>query len=552
MRFAKSVIAALFSASILGACGGGGGGAASSPPPVSGSPPPVAPVPVVPVPVVPVPVAPVPETPAPPPLPATRVTGGSGPIEVMADEGKQASFVVSASVVAAAGDYMAMAVIDSKGLVIHNTGSSYNGLDEVSANVSTASALAPGEYQTTLELRVCRDDPLVCKSPIAGSPWTVALKLKAGAQGKLTTLAKIPGLQAWSTYNGNASHTGSVPADFAVSSFTRRWSVPGEGSTKAYPAVIDNGRIFLTRSDKANVWEILAIDEATGAIAWRRKLPDLYYINPPAAANGNVYFTSFGSGGTYFSVISQINGQSVVNVPILPAGIQSYMAPTIAGEMVYTPTGTNGLLKFNWKTSQVEWTTNLVQPMSYWTPAVDGSHAYVFLDKSLYALNSLDGSAAYNIVDQETTTFSSTAVTPVVGGGRAFVVKSDRVVAFDLEARTRAWTRVIGPGVQPALGNGALYSVTDAGVLEALEPATGARLWKSSFRMIDRGADYFRRVIVSNNLAFVIGWSRSVALDLTTHQVVWSYPLGGEPAISEQGVLYIVSEDGRLDAINLR
>jgi outer membrane protein assembly factor BamB len=67
------------------------------------------------------------------------------------------------------------------------------------------------------------------------------------------------------------------------------------------------------------------------------------------------------------------------------------------------------------------------------------------------------------------------------------------------------------------------------------------------------GSNFFTRVIVTRNLAFVSSESRTVAIDLGTHKAVWSYPLGGDLSISSNGVLYILGTNGgALAAVNLQ
>jgi outer membrane protein assembly factor BamB len=73
-------------------------------------------------------------------------------------------------------------------------------------------------------------------------------------------------------------------------------------------------------------------------------------------------------------------------------------------------------------------------------------------------------------------------------------------------------------------------------------------LWASQ----NLGPDNYSSVIVTHNLAFVSSRSKTLAIDLSTQQVVWSYPLGGNLAISARGVLTILSDAGALAAVNLR
>jgi hypothetical protein len=56
--------------------------------------------------------------------------------------------------------------------------------------------------------------------------------------------------------------------------------------------------------------------------------------------------------------------------------------------------------------------------------------------------------------------------------------------------------------------------------------------------------------IAHNNLLFLSTTSHSYAIDIGSHQQVWSYPAGGTLALSSQG-LFIAQQSGRLAAIKV-
>jgi outer membrane protein assembly factor BamB len=88
-------------------------------------------------------------------------------------------------------------------------------------------------------------------------------------------------------------------------------------------------------------------------------------------------------------------------------------------------------------------------------------------------------------------------------------------------------------------------------MLAAHSADTGALLWTVALsgRADESG---FKRVIVTDNLAFVSSGMTTLAIDLKTHKVVWTSPFGGDLAISSNGVLYSLDGSGNLVAVNLR
>jgi outer membrane protein assembly factor BamB len=184
--------------------------------------------------------------------------------------------------------------------------------------------------------------------------------------------------------------------------------------------------------------------------------------------------------------------------------------------------------------------------MSSPTPAVDAGNAYVFLDGKLRALDTVDGKLKWAVSGPDTNSLGGRAVT--LSGNLALVYGSG-ITAFDVSLRTIAWSVASGNVVEMAVGNGLVYSVAGmSNLLEARSLSDGKLQWTSE----SLGQASFKSVIVTRNLAFVSGGQRTVAVDLATHKVVWSYPRGGNLSISDNGVLYIMEDNRSVSAINLQ
>ncbi|MFK3739957.1 PQQ-binding-like beta-propeller repeat protein [Massilia sp. TN1-12] len=420
--------------------------------------------------------------------------------------------------------------------------------------LTNATTLAQGDYTANVEVRLCRDDPMSCRSPLAGSPWIVPVKVSVKPASNLTALTPLPGAGAWSTYQGNAGHTGYVAASIDVARFSRRWSVPAKvnGDWRYNSIAHDNGMVYVTRGAEGGGSEVAAISEASGAVLWRVPLGSPHRANSPAAGNGQVYVATTGQfDDAFFWILDQRTG-ALLSKTVLSTQWDAYLAPTVFGPDVYTESGLNGgMSKFSSASKAETWQTSMPQ-YDGWTPAVDASHAYAFMQGSLIAVDTATGRDKWSVADPYYLS-SGSSVPVVLAGQHAYVIDHRTLMAFDTGKRTLAWTvngTMYGP---PVLGEGVIYVLNGYGtVLEARAPADGSLLWSSESLGSDIDTADVPRMIATRNLAFVSNSSRTLAIDLATHKVVWRYPFGGDLSISSNGVLYISSTKGTLVAINLQ
>lgn len=533
MRLKGFSCAALLAAAALSACGGGGsggdnnnhnggnGGAAVPPP-----------------------------TPVVPPAGAW-LTITPSPIAISTYDGESVAFSVTAKSSRIVEKPFNIAIIDGKSVVSTDvTVTSVSELEYV-AKLRTASALALGTHTTNLEVRLCEDEPLVCNKPLPGSPWLVPLSVTVKPTTNLTALNVLPGVAAWGTYQGNASHTGFVPASFSASKFERRWSAALSTQTPLNGIAVDNGVVFATRGGAFGEWTLLAISEQTGQTLWSVNLGTLYRVNAPAAANGKVFVTSTGHGDTYFWIFDQTTGALLGKTP-MSSQWETYLAPTVYGDSVYTNSGSyGGLSKFRSADASLEWFNGGLPQFDGWTPAVDATHAYGYLSGNLYAIRTADGTNDFQIQNPYYSWAGYTGAAVVLGKGIGYVSDAGRVLGFDLTTRTVAWSAENGALGQPALANDVLYVAGAGGTtLEARNPATGQPLWLVN--LAHTQDERFNNVVVTGSHAFLSSSERTVAVDLATRTVVWSLQSGGVLSISNRGVLYIVSTNGRLVAVNLQ
>jgi len=135
---------------------------------------------------------------------------------------------------------------------------------------------------------------------------------------------------------------------------------------------------------------------------------------------------------------------------------------------------------------------------------------------------------------------------PVLGSmDDVIAIHNGRLISFDLVNENIRWQLEENFSGQPSVANGVIYSIA-SGALNARDQMTGALLWGWE----PPTGNLKGTIIVTDSHLFVHTSSDVYAVDLVTHDQVWSYLAAGHLAISERTLLYIAGADGLLVAIN--
>ena len=389
---------------------------------------------------------------------------------------------------------------------------------------------------------------------------------------------------SWPMYQANAAHTGYIPVSFDPNDFTLDWEVTlAPNGQDVNPVAAVGGRVFasLRIYFENNQDDFFALDAEDGSILWSKDFGDVFSVNPPAYDGGQVYLQVGNHGSdTHLYTYNAASGALIHDGPHA-AQWERYFAPTIVGGTAYINGGYyGGMYAFNFmEEPDRRWFIPLNQ-YDEWTPAVDGIYAYAYTgeyDPKLSVIRCRDGVEEFSIPDPNFEWHGwSMDMAPVLGGQNDVLVIQDlRLISFDLGTRSIRYeiddgfghSRYNSYAGQPSLAKGVIYAINNSN-LEARRQSDGALLWSwvPPFPYRVEGT-----VIVTDThvLLFIIDeetWetpgegSAIHAIDLTTHQSVWSHhfqpvgvfehAVGGEIAWSE-GRLYFARDDGVLTAFKL-
>ena len=431
----------------------------------------------------------------------------------------------------------------------------------------TAPSLPVGEYSGVVTLRLCRESP--CARAIAGT--TVTVPYTVSVQGSASVAPE------WQTHQGNAAHTGYVPVALNPARFAYAWewrrSTTGVlGFINA--VVTEGGRVFVTDDEyHGPLTSLYALNETDGSLAWRQDFLNYPALNPPAVANGIVYAATTGHENTFLWAFRANDGTPVFKSAF--AGQWSHvLAPTVRDGRVFTNGGYygGGVYGYDASSGASLWSVfSGDDDMS--TPAVDGNHVYHYNGNALEVYSTGTGAPVASITDPQVAASDySYHGAPMLGSddhiiafsGGAFSgrasssteqYESRPLTNFSLAARALRWRSSSAYLTAPAVANGVVYAGrNNPKSLDALDERTGQVLW--SWPGTANDTEFHRNVLVTNNLVFVSTDRAVHAIDLNTHQSVWSYPSPGMLALSAGGTLYIVEgarePTGRLIAIRLR
>jgi cysteine-rich repeat protein len=358
--------------------------------------------------------------------------------------------------------------------------------------------------------------------------------------------------QDWTTYQANKEHTGHVDVDLDPASFSLRWAKKFGYQGLVRQVAAADGKVFLSlQNDVFDDAAMYALDSGTGDTVWSKAFGAVYSVSPPAYAYGNVYIQSSknlpSSIPPLLHAFDADDGTIVFQSQLFDDQWESYYAPTVDDGEVFVNGGYYGeMSSFDAFTGVINWYTSIPH-YDQWTPAVDAQYAYAYVGENLpglYVLDRYSGAVVFDIPDSNFEWNGwSMSLAPVLGGAAdVFAIHDGRLIRFDLLNEEICYEIDNNFSGQVAYGDGFLYTIS-SGDLSVREPTTGEAVWGWASPQALNGT-----MIVTNTHVIAKSSNYVFAIDLITHQDVWSYLSSGELTLSEN-TLYIAGI-AKVTAIN--
>jgi outer membrane protein assembly factor BamB len=423
--------------------------------------------------------------------------------------------------------------------------------------LETVGGTKPGHYTGDITLKLCADQ--ACATPQAVPSMTVPYDVTVQGSGtawpgdRLTALTPWTDVPDWTTFQGNAAHTGYVPVEIKPEQLLPRWKMGALTQTNNYystytATLVAADGIFYAAGNN----QLKARKEYDGSLVWSYDVSSMQYpsVNPPAVANGVVYMAAGQQQSTTMFAFDAATGAVRFRSP-MGSQWDNYLSPVAVDDAVYTNGGSYGGLYGFSPTGDRLFFTSVTQT-SMWSPAVDANSVYVF-DGSLQIIDrktgtvlstARDGSSAY--------TSYQIGGAPVLGApgslfvaryGNAGIYGGNELLRFNIAKSYVDWRIPGSYPLTPAYASGLVYAPnTSPYRIEVRAEADGALQW---FWTPPQAAEtgWMAEPLVTKNLLFVSTNVATYAIDLRTHKTVWSYPAGGKLALTRSGVLYIQNAD---------
>lgn len=516
-----SVVAALAGVLFLAGCGGGGGS-------------------------------------GPKPLPTLKTTLSSSGNTVSVDEdASAASFTVNVTSSGSASTPVIPSVSYDGKVYASVTVASGTTAGSYVINAVPQPNLGGGTYAGPITFRLCQE--AACTHVYPGSTITYDYSLTVK-------------LHEWATFQRNAAHTGYVHATLDVAKFKKAWAWTNPDSNLTYAVISANGSAYVS----ARPNKIYSFNEATGAQNWVNDLASpvaIYATGGMAYDKGTIYVSAAGpSTGSTFTGGSTIRGMDAAtgafrsDSPFV-SQVSSFNSPTIfKDEMFYSQGYYGGVLwKYSLPAGATAWTSTYTYSNQFGgeTPAVDENYVYYTTGFGLAIFSKLDGSLVANVADTLLfTTGYDNFIAPVITPSGHVIYGSpqggSQFVAVDVASLSVIWRSTNNYNLQPVVAGNVIYGMHNYPYqVDAISDVDGNVLW--SWPMPAGDTQFQQTMVVCDNLLFVITDKNTYAIDLRTHQTVWTLAEHGTLSLSSGYILYIVANDytsgsvtSKVTAINLR
>lgn len=477
--------------------------------------------------------------------------------------GQSVDMVVTATATKTFSGTVNVAIIDSTGVFSTDVGLTQKSPYQYVATLHLASRLPAGVYDGSLKVRLCKDEPQRCADPYPGSPWLLPyhVEVKAFVSGTPSALSVNTDMPDWLSYQGNAMHTGYVPTSINVAKIAPRFSwQPPVATDKISEAVSQAGLTYVSAGHS-----IYAIDEQTGLTKWKTRVPDIsqYFsdITAPTLDGNRLYVAQDDPDRSMMRTLDRNSGELIASV--ITSARPGFGAPTADKDAVYVAYNGGGVAGLNAAGQIVG--SRLEIPSSNWfvsfTPLLAVDYGYFYKSGILARFNKSTGKIVSQIASQTAQQghyYQDTAAPVMLSSQQVLVVERNTnssdlnsLTNFDFSTQSVKWKLAGRFSVAPVVTRGAVY-VAEDDKITALNGNSGSALWTWSIPTASQSSNYMPNLIVTDNLLFASFGKNVYAIDLKTHQTVWSYGVGGCISLSRNGVLYVGTPTSLLYAFNTR
>ena len=328
----------------------------------------------------------------------------------------------------------------------------------------------------------------------------------------------------WAMFRRDLGHTGNAGTGGALPEGILKWTFTAGASIHSSPAVVD-GTVYFGSRD----YNIYALDAATGEQKWAFKTGS-WVESSPIVVGGVVYCGS-NDGNLY--ALNAKTGEKIWSFSTVYA-IRS--SPAIADGVVYTGSDDYSVYAVDAATGKGLWhqrTDNMViaSPIVTEGIVVVGSE-----DGMCYTFNARNGRTRLQFE-----TNSSITASPAVKDGAAYFT-DDRGYFYAIDVTAKNWFQE--NRIKLYWNVFYIYGIAPK------PPRASGYLWSYSLGF---GASSSSSPAVAGNNAYLGVGKDVISLDLTTHQIQWTFNTDNlvvsSPAITDTAI-YFGGEDGHLYAID--
>jgi len=355
----------------------------------------------------------------------------------------------------------------------------------------------------------------------------------------------------WVTYQGNASHTGYVPATLDPVVFSPAWESTVVSAVPLNPVTIGGGRIYVSTNAYFGVQQLHVLDAASGAQQWSYDFGGIHSVDPPAYDSGTVYVATGGHEDSFLWAFDAATGTQRFRTAYENQWSRWY-APVVVGQTLYMAGGYyGGMYAFSTTSGTEAWFVSLNQYDEF-SPAVRDGLVYAYTGSYSPEVSVVDAATGAAVSQIPDSAFGwngwSMNLAPVLGASNDLLAtQAGRLLSFDLANRRIGWVLTGRFDGQVTLANGVVY-VQNAGSVVARRESDGSLVWAWA----PPDGTVQGTMIATQNLLFVSTGATTYALDLAARLQGWSYPAGGALALSKDGLLLIAQSNGKLAAIRVR